>query len=289
MYDTFACEDKKYLSAHKMNSVVKIPSVESQTEVKTRCRNQIDINYKDISSEDEESWLDLDDEVAIDKSTRKVVDKPKKNRNVIVQNKAVNSNLNLLTLYKNRKKYCDRELFKIDKDSGSKTKEKQKFVYVALRTGLFEALKKNMVKIMEQEYGVTLVNDPKMETFGQSKAEERALLDLKFFHDAKEYEVKVHVYNTQCSIGIDSKTMKKETENVSIAEFFVKSILSKTVDILTSKLNIDELNEYCRELSNLGIKASIKGLNTCNKCSRKDVTSGKHLKILLFKGSNQIS
>ena len=131
MYDTFACEDKKYLSAHKMNSVVKIPSVESQTEVKTRCRNQIDINYKDISSEDEESWLDLDDEVAIDKSTRKVVDKPKKNRNVIVQNKAVNSNLNLLTLYKNRKKYCDRELFKIDKDSGSKTKEKQKFVYVS--------------------------------------------------------------------------------------------------------------------------------------------------------------
>ena len=236
-----------------MPSVKQITCVESRREA--RNRNKDDINYKDISSGDEEesqTGLVLNEEKALGKSKRitsKAIEKSKKVRTVLIQNKAVNSNLNLLTQYKNRKKYCDRELFIIDKESGSKNKEKQKFVYLAFRTGLFEAMKKNMVRVMEEEFGVSLIQDPKMETYGKSKAEERALMDLKFLHCSIEYEVKIHVYNTKCSIGVDSKTTETEIENSSIAEFFVKSVISKTVDILTSKLNIEEINKQCWKLS----------------------------------------
>ena len=59
-------------------------------------------------------------------------------------------------------------------------------------------MKKKMVKIMEEECGATLAMDPKMETFGKSKAEEIALLDVKFSHNSLDYEVKVQCSTTLC-------------------------------------------------------------------------------------------
>ena len=139
-----------------MTSVKKITCVESHREPKGRNHRKSEINYKDISSEDEVSFSGMDEEVVVEKSKRnkvKSIDKSKKARNVVVQNKATNSELNLLTQYKNRKKFCDRELFKVDRESGSKDKEKQKFVYLCFKTGLFEAMKKNMVKIILPSHG----------------------------------------------------------------------------------------------------------------------------------------
>ena len=67
----------------------------------------------------------------------------------------------------------------------------------------------------------------------------------------------VHIYNTQCSMGVDSKTMEYDIENISIAEFFVKNVISKTVKILTTKLNISTVENYLFLESKLPPKDSI--------------------------------
>ena len=107
-----------------------------------------------------------------DESEETLVDVTKNRWKPVVQNKAKGSNLNLPKHYRKRIECCNNKLFHIQKKKGSRDKKQ---IYMEFQTGMFEILKKCMVKYMKDVFDVeqSLTKDPKVETYGASKAEER--------------------------------------------------------------------------------------------------------------------
>ena len=185
---------------------------------------KIDAMSKNLIEIDDSDNDDLFSD-AIDDNDARVVSKTKKDKKKVavkVTHIAVDSELNLETQFSKRFQACNRDIFKVNKQNGSANKDKQKYVKVEFQTGMFEVLKKNMIDIMREDFKVKYTKDPKLETYGASKAEEIYYLDLQFIKDGSEYNVKLSVFNTNCIIGIDSTGKgKKVIKAQSVAEFFV--------------------------------------------------------------------
>ena len=205
----------------------------------------------------------------------------KRTRNVKVAHNALDKELNMAEQYKKRYDCCTKDFVKIDKKGGSANKDKKKYVKLEFQTGMFEAMKKNMVWIMENKFDVKFVEDktPKLETYGKSKAEERYSLDLMFLDAEVEYTVKLIIYNTNCTMGVDSVGDSAHTiiKNQTAAEYFVNFVLLETVDVIKNKIDVRKLNEQCRKLAMLGIESQDKQINKCHEC-KKEVENEKILK-----------
>ena len=226
----------------------------------------------DDMTEDESNWLEVPEENTSDKPTqvRKIV--TRKNRNVKVTHNAANSELNFAKMYKNRYDACNRDLITVDKSNGSSNKTRQKYVKILFQTGLFEAMKKNIVNIMQNQFGVSLVDgkDPKVEIYGRSKAEERFILNLQFKESEVDHTVQVTIYNTNCTMGIDSVGASAHSviSGQTVAEYFVEKVMFEVVEVLKEKVNIEELNSQCRKMSQLGIKLQGKSKSVCYGCNK---------------------
>ena len=115
----------------------------------------------------------------------------------IVTQNAKEFDLNHFKQYTKRIEYTNRDMFKIHdknlrpKDQGSKDKG---LVYVAFNSGMFEAIKKNMMRFLIDAYKVSLTKQPKIEYYGQ--AEERINLNIMVALNGKDQELKIKVYNT---------------------------------------------------------------------------------------------
>ena len=78
--------------------------------------------------------------------------------------------LNFNKQYKRKLDFCDRILFDIhDKeknlhDKNVKGAPNKSCVYMDMNAGLFEAVKKNLLRILEGNLDVTLIKKPKVET-----------------------------------------------------------------------------------------------------------------------------
>ena len=133
-----------------------------------------------------------------------MIDISKNKRKVVVQNKAKGSNLNLVKHFKKRIECCNKELVHIQKKKGSGDKKQ---VYIEFQTGMFEVLKKCMVKYMKEKFDVnqSATKDPKVETYGANKAEERYFLDLEMNLNNEKHEIKVIIYNTICCMMIQGQ------------------------------------------------------------------------------------
>ena len=102
---------------------------------------------------------------------------------------------------------------------------------------------------------------PKVDSYGVSEAEERFLLDITMIVKKKPYEVKVIFYNTRCSLtaigkGGNPQKKVKALDDQTVGEYFVKHLVPKVVDFLSSKLDIKQLNELCRKQALLGQTAT---------------------------------
>ena len=102
-----------------------------------------------------------------------------------VQNKGMDSDLNFSKQYKRLIDSCERDIFKIhEKEPGCTNKNikgtsiDKRMLYVEFNAGMFEAIKKNFVRVLKEHFETTISEKPKVETFGEMKAEERILLDL---------------------------------------------------------------------------------------------------------------
>ena len=71
-----------------------------------------------------------------------------------------------------------------------------KTVYVDYRAGLFEVLKKNMMRVLKDLFDVEIVGSPKVEYYGTSGAEERIILDIRLNVSDHTHYLQVRVYNT---------------------------------------------------------------------------------------------
>ena len=180
---------------------------------------------------------------------------------VVTQNAPDGFTLDLFKQYKRRGEHCDRDLIKIHdktakkKDKGSKN---QGLIYVDFQAGMFEALKLNMM-ICLKEVGVKLIADPKVELYGN--AMERICLDVEMPVGDKKHDVKIKVHNTKCSMDIQGfhETVEKKhvhLNNLTIGEYFAKSILTSIVDKLEQKFDINKLNDHLRALAKEGKKTS---------------------------------
>ena len=121
------------------------------------------------------------------------------------------------------------------------------------QTEMFEAMKKNMVKVMQYKFLVQFVEgkDPKVETYRKCKAEEQYILDLQFKENAVEHTVQVTIYNTNCTMGIDSvvNSAHVSIDKQSVAEYFVDTVIVEVADIIKEAVNIGKLNGHCRTLA----------------------------------------
>ena len=151
-----------------MVSVKKITTGEQRVIKARKCKDDVkivDIDIDDSVEEDsfteetdDNNWVTIENgQKSKAKRTSKLISrkrKPtsdplvKKTRNVKVAHNALEKELNMAKLYKKRYESCDKELVKIDMKNGSADKNKQKFVKVEYQTGMFEAMKKNMVRVM---------------------------------------------------------------------------------------------------------------------------------------------
>ena len=196
-------------------------------------RNARPSSLKEISFSDEEDsqsqpvmTTEATDEVEIIEDPNAVP--------IITQN-AKEFDLNHFKQYTKRIEYTNREMFKIHdknlrpKDQGSKDKG---LVYVSFNSGMFEAIKKNMMWILITTFGASLVKQPKVEYYG--KAEERINLNIQVALNDQVQELKINVYNTSCALdaqalGIPLKTTFPHLSGLTCAEYFCTNILAKVV------------------------------------------------------------
>ena len=136
---------------------------------------------------------------------------------------------------------------------------------------MFEAIKHNMVPILEKKHSIAKTNVSQVETFGASEAEDRFILDMKMEVGDHSHALKIKVYNTKCSL--DAQGLKGEVQKVfehlgnrTVGEYFVYIVISKIVEYLERNLNIKELNEKYLKLAREGFKTAKKHENTCTNC-----------------------
>ena len=85
-------------------------------------------------------------------SMEKLEDAAKKIR---VQNKGLKSDLNLTKQYKKRVEFCRRKAFKIKEDKGSSDR---KSIVIDLNPGMVEAIRLNLVNILEKDLFIPVVS-----------------------------------------------------------------------------------------------------------------------------------
>ena len=283
-----------------MVSVKKITtSGESRAKIARKCKDgSKPINEETDKSSDEGSfsddaddrnWINVEDGsnsknkvTTVSKPRRKSgVVQNKKKPNVRVTHNALDKDLNMVKQYKTRYDGCMKELIKIDMNNGSVNKDKQIYVKLEFQTGMFEAMKKNMVKIMIEKFQVKFVEgkDPKLETYGRSMAEERYSLDLKFIENDKQYTVQVTIFNTNCTMGVKSvgNTAHEIIKDQTVAEYFVKMVIFEVSEVIKTKVNVTKINEQCRKLAMLGMEMQNKPQNLCYGCT-KDILENENFR-----------
>ena len=155
------------------------------------------------------------------------------------------------------------------------------YVDVDFQAGMFEALKINVMKCLNEDYGVKLIADPKVEMYGE--ALERICLDMEMTVAGHKHDVKMEIHNTKYSLDIQGfhETVEQKhvhLNNQTVGEYFAKNFLSPIFTKLERKVDISKLNNYLRNLAKEGKKANkIKGSDKCSKCE-KEIRTDKKLR-----------
>ena len=213
------------------------------------------------------------------------------------QNAPHGGSLDLCKQYKRRADYCDRDLIRIHdksknkKDGGSEDKG---LIYIDFNAAIFEALKINLLKCLEQDYDTILTLDPKMEFYGD--ALERICIDLQMKVNHKTYDIKLKIYNTKCSIDVARQkgTLNERIENLfnlTVGEYFAMHVIAKIVEKINQSFDITKLNMHLKKLANEGKKAAkTKASNKkhCKEC-KKDVKNSKNVQCLTCKESTHFN
>ena len=137
---------------------------------------------------------------------------------------AMDMTMNLFRQYSKMIYFADRNLFKIhDPLINAKDMGDAKQVYVEFSSGVFEALKKNMVQTLDDNFGIKVIIQPKLEKYGTTKADSKVCLDVKLEVMENVHFVKVCVYITKCAIDVAGMTkhqpMKARAYNAPEKEF----------------------------------------------------------------------
>ena len=197
-----------------------------------------------------------------------------------VQNIGMDSDLNLSKQYKRLIDSCERDIFKIhEKEPGCTNKNikgtsiDKRMLYVEFNAGMFEAIKKNFVRVLKEHFETTISEKPKVETFGEMKAEERILLDLTMSVKKKQYDLKVIIFNTKCSLNVIAKgnTPQKKMrtlEDFTAGEYFARVIMPRVVEYLSAQLDISAMNDLCRKQALMGQKLAKS--NICIHCEKEN-------------------
>ena len=123
---------------------------------------------------------------------------------------------------------------------------------------MFEVLKKGLVKELEKMFNVKINENKqaKVDVYGKDEAEIKYHIYFIFSLDSNVYEAKLDVYNTTCSIGIDSIGTGSENTRLggmTIAEYFFHTFLKNVAEGLKLKFDIAFINSYCREMASLAL------------------------------------
>ena len=176
----------------------------------------------------------------------------KKNTPVQVNNLAVKSDLNLKRQYEERIGYCDRVEIKCV-EKAEMEEEAKKLVKLIVNTGMFEVLKKDLVKELTKSQNVTMTQNkqPKVDKYGAKMAEIKYQIYFTFSAQGNKYEAKVDLFNTTCTILIDSigrGAEKARIEGFSIAEFCYHTFFKTVLDSLMERYDIKHINKFCKQM-----------------------------------------
>ena len=207
----------------------------------------------------------------------------KKNpRDPLVKSLAEDKDIDLEKHFKNRIKYSLRtEFFEVDKSRGSKDRNLQKHVTINVQTGLFEAMKKSLVRILTDCLCLDLSDEdnPKVDLYGSLGTELKYQIYVKYKVEEKTYKVKIDLHNTTCVLGVYGvgNNNSDKVEGKSVAGFFVEQYLLKVVDNIKLETDIIELNKKYRELAKIGLQNLNKKKQICFECE-KEVKDGNNFK-----------
>ena len=195
--------------------------------------------------------------------------------------------LNLLKQYSKLIFYADRNLLSIHdplKDANHKGNEKQ--VYVEFSSGVFEALKKNMIKTLGNTFEINVIAQPKVEKYGTTKADSKVCFDVKMEVDENIHFVKICAYITKCSMdfsGMNKHQAVKSRadhspdkrfphlDNKTVGAYFAENVVPKLVGKIGEKVDFAKVNDIIKELARkaLMVENQKKDCTVCEK-SLKD-------------------
>ena len=152
--------------------------------------------------------------------------------------------LNHFNQYKKLIEFCNRYVIKNHdkrpnrKDHGSVDRG---LIYIFFNAGMFEALKKNMMRILKEMFKIELIKQPKVEFYGNAK--EHIHLDIKVYMNGQEHKMKIKVYNTACSLDVQAlgipllKTFP-HLSNLTCMDFFIQNMMLKIIEKIKSHVDI---------------------------------------------------
>ena len=146
--------------------------------------------------------------------------------------------MNLKKQYNDRIAFCERELIKVNEQRGASDNSQK---YIEFQTGMFEVIKLNLMKYINVIPDLEIVKGPKVETFGINEAEERYNLDVSFNCDGRTEKVKLLIFNTTCSIMVQSQPTN--SKSISVAQSFINTIIKPIVEDMKKRININEVND----------------------------------------------
>ena len=270
-----------------MSSVKAITSRTTTPRLASRMANDRLKNIREDGTLDTEELLVDDDELhenlvenvdALDNTPSR------KGLNPRVSFNATEMTLNLFKQYSKIVFFAERQLFSIHNPKiNAKEKGNDKQVYIEFASGVFEALKKNMVRTLEDEFGITVVCQPKVEKYGTSKADSKVCLDMKMEVNNHVHFVKLCAYIT--NYGIDVAGMSKHQpmkaradhapgkrfphlENKTVGEYFAGNIIPKMIEKIGEKVDYNKVNHAVRKLARKALLEE-NGKKDCIICEKK--------------------
>ena len=197
------------------------------------------------------------------------------NVDIVKRNVSI-TNINMGKQFEKFAEHCDRkELFRVhDPKENSGDSGSEGVVYVEFQAGVFEALRNNMMRILNHEYQASFTQDPHIDLVGKgsTEVESRVLLDMKITLNEVSHMVKIKIYNTKCTMDFQAtkenpNLVHEHLGNETVGRHIASKVIPKVIEKLSSEPGIDfqQINKKWRKLATEGAE---KVKDACLKCKK---------------------
>ena len=205
----------------------------------------------------------MNEEIEVEEIIDKSVD--------VIKRKVSAVNVNMGKQFTKLTEHCDRKNFSaVNEDKGNAG-----LLTVNFQAGVFDAMRKFMMKVLTKDYDAELVKEANVEVMGSSgnEVETRVMFDIQITLNEIQHLCKVKVYNTLCSMDFQSigENIYKEYEhlnNMTVGRYLATKVVPDVIEKIADEYGVDfkKLNNQWRKQATEATKAMNK--EACPRCEK---------------------